>query len=308
MSPNRVPRGPGSAPAVLGMLLPLMAIALPAAAQIEDQLSAYTGDNAIGYLQPLADAFGADLNDGWYYSGKVPAAGPHFKLELRYMSVRFGDEDRVFNATTEGAFTPAQTVEAPTIVGGESVEVQGDNGTAYAFPGGFNLDAFALAVPQIRVGSIMGTEAVIRYFAMDTGDVELGKISLIGLGVRHSISQYLPLFPVDLAAGFLWQSFTVGENDAGDDLLSTNTLSIGVQASKGFGMLEPYGGLSFDTFSMDVNYEDINTGEAISLDCGSDKSMHLTLGLAAKLYLLNLHGEVNVASQNSISIGAAVGL
>ena len=40
--------------------------ALPAAAQVEDQLSAYTGQNGTGYLQPLADAFGATLNDAFY--------------------------------------------------------------------------------------------------------------------------------------------------------------------------------------------------------------------------------------------------
>ena len=301
MSPNRLVSG-------LGCAFLVLLLASPAAAQIEDQLSAYTGDNATGYLQPLADAFGADLNDGLFHSGQVPLSGPHFKFELRYMSVQFGDDDRTFKATTEGAFLPVTTSDAPTIVGGEAVEVQGDSGTAYVYPGGFDLSAFALAVPQLRIGAFMGTEALVRYFAMDTGDVELGKISLFGFGLRHNISQYFTALPVDLAGGFFWQSFAIGENDAGDDLISTKALSIGVQASKSFSILEPYAGLSLDKFSMDVAYEDINTGTNIDLEFDSDTTIHLTLGLAAKLSILNLHAEYNVAGQNSLSLGVAVGM
>lgn len=307
MSPNRLVTG-------LGSVLLVLLFAIPAAAQIEDQLSAYTGDNATGYLQPLADAFGADLNGGLFYSGKVPQSGPHFKLEVRYMSVQFGDDDRTFNSTTEGSFSPSQSAQAPTIVGGEAVEVEGDSGTVYLFPGGFQLDAFALAVPQLRIGAWRGTEALVRYFAMDTGDVELGKINLFGIGVRHDLSQYMPSVPVDIAGGFFWQTFSIGENDAGDDLISTNALSIGVQASRGIPLVggaigfEPYAGLSFDKFSMDVAYEEINTGTNIDLNFDSDNTMRLTLGLAAKLYFLNVHGEYNVAGQNSVSLGAAVGM
>ncbi len=291
----------------LGAVLLVLLFAMPASAQIEDQLSRYTGDNATGYLQPLADAFGADLNDGLFHSGHVPLSGPHFKFEVRYMSVQFGDDDRTFKATTEGDFTPVTTTDAPTIVGGDAVEVDGDAGTVFPFPGGFDLDAFALAVPQLRIGSVMGTEALIRYFAMDTGDVELGKVSLYGFGLRHNLSQYFGTLPVDLAAGFFWQSFSVGENSAEDDLISTKALSIGVQASKSFPILEPYAGISIDKFSMDVAYEGKDAG-TIDLEFDSDTTIHLTLGLAAKLSILNIHGELNVAGQNSISLGVAIGM
>ncbi len=295
----------------LGCALLVLIMAAPAAAQIEDQLSAYTGDNATGFLQPLADSFGANLNDGWFHSGKVPAFGPHFAFEVRVMSVKFGSDDETFQAVTEG-FVTETTVEAPTIIGPTDAVVATDPVTNAQFilPGGLDLSSFSLAVPQIRIGAFAGTEAIIRYFAIDTGDSEIGDISLFGIGGRHSVSQYLsPLFPVDIAVGFMWQNFKVGENSGGDELLSTDALSIGVQASKAMGPIQPYAGFGFDSYSMDVQY-DADAGGAenlIDLEFESSSTAHLTLGAALDLWLFNINGEYNVADQNSFSVGLALG-
>ena len=58
----------------------LLPAASPSFSQIEDQLSAYTGRNATGYLQPLADAFGADLNDGLFQFLKPGSEGSDVDL------------------------------------------------------------------------------------------------------------------------------------------------------------------------------------------------------------------------------------
>jgi hypothetical protein len=231
------------------------------------------------------------------------------------MAVLFGDYDKTFRATTEGDFMPRQTAEASTVVGpGDATVVPGQAGTSFMFPGGFNIHSFTLAVPQLRFGSYMGTEALIRYIAFDVGDLELGNISLFGFGLRHSISQYLdPEFPVDLAGGFFWQSFKIGKNTAGDDLLTSSAFTIGAQASKRFiyGVLsvEPYTGLSLDRFSMDVSYESEALGDAemIALDFGTDTALRFTLGLALNLPVVNGHAEYSVAGQRSFSLGLSIG-
>jgi len=288
----------------------LMFAAAPAAAQIEDQLSAYTGDNATGYLQPLADALGASLNDGAFASAHIPRSSFRMGLEVRLMGVYFGDDDRSFSATTEGGFSPVTEVDAPTIAGdGDAIVVDGDGGTQFAFPGGFDLNSFALVVPQLRVGGIMGSEALIRWASFEAGDSELGKIDLLGIGVRHSISQYMPAPKFDLAAGFLWQRFNIGENTNGDDLISTSAFSIGAQASKRFGSAitaEPFVGLSVDTFSMEVQYEP-DEGELIDLEFEKSTNMHLTLGLGLNLKVLNLSAAYSIAGNNSFNLGMSLG-
>jgi hypothetical protein len=296
----------------IGCLVLILIWTVPAAAQIEDQLSAYTGVNATGYLQPLADAFGANLNSSLYHSAEVSRMGFSFRLEFPIMGVIFSDDDRTFMAVTEGDFTPEQRVEAPTVVGpGEAKEVDGTGGTTYKFPGGFDLNSFALAVPQLRIGSVYGTEAIFRYFSVNVGDVELGDVSLFGIGVRHSISQHLgETFPVDLAAGFFWQKFKLGENSEGDDLLSNSAFTFGVQVSRRFArFFVPYSCLSYDTSSMDVSYTS-ETGdgeEIIDIDFDAVKTAHWTLGLMVDLLYLNAFGEYSIAGQSSFSFGLAFG-
>jgi hypothetical protein len=289
--------------------------ASPASAQLNDQLKAYTGVNAEGYLQPLSSAFGAALNDAFFYSADIPTSGIRITLEFPIMGVIFSDDDRTFSAVPEGSFTPSSAVEAPTIVGsGEAKVITNSGGGSYAFPGGFDLNSFGLVVPQLRIGGIRGTEALIRWFAIDPDtDSELGNISLYGFGLRHSISQYLSEdFPLDLAGGFMWQSFTVGENAGGDDLISSDALSFGVQGSKtlgaGFISIIPFAGLSFDTFSMDVQYtSEVEGEELIDLSFDSENTVHLTLGAGIQLPVAHVHGAFNIASQSSFNFGIALG-
>ncbi|UCF04751.1 MAG: hypothetical protein JSV33_12625 [bacterium] len=302
----------------LGVAVLVLLCSLPASAQIEDQISAYTGENATGYLQPLTDAFGANLNDGLFRSAHISRIGFHIQLEVRVMAVIFGDEDKTFRATAEGDFEPLDgdpSTLAPTIVGsGKATIMEGMGGTNFAFPGGFDLHSFAIAAPQLRIGSVFGTEALIRYFALDVSDSELGNLSLFGFGLRHSISQYLgPTFPVDIAGGFFWQKFSVGE-----DLIDSSAFSFGVQASKRLGggivYFEPYTGLSIDRFSMNVSYESEVEGEEegqkelIDVDFDPTTTAHFTLGLGVNLAFANIHGEINIANMFGFSFGIAFGM
>ena len=199
--------------AALGCVVLVLIASIPASAQIGDAISACTGDNAEGYLEPLARAIGANLNSALFHSAHVPEGGLHVSLELGMMAVLFSDDDETFSATTEMGFSPETTVEASTVVGPTgSIIVDGDGGTAFAFPGGFDLASFALAAPQLRIGSFKGTEALIRYMVFDTGDVEIGDVDLQGYGLRHSISQYFPGLPVDIAAGIMYQRFKLGDD------------------------------------------------------------------------------------------------
>lgn len=292
--------------AALACAAMVLLAAVPVSAQIEDLISAYTGDNAEGYLEPLELAIGADLHSALFHSGYVPEEGLHISLELGLMAVLFSDDDRTFMATTEMGFSPETTVEAATVVGsGDAIIVEGDHGTAFAFPGGLNLTSFSLAAPQLRIGSFKGTEGLIRYMAVDTGDVEVGKVNVWGLGLRHSISQYMTDPPVDIAAGFMYQSFQLG-----DDLIDGSGFTFGAQVSKripsGFALIEPYAGLSFDTFQMDVSYDD-EDGDPVALEFDSSSTAHLTIGLHAKASVVSLYGEYNLAKQSGFAFGMGFG-
>jgi hypothetical protein len=179
------------------------------------------------------------------------------------------------------------------------------NSTEYAFPGGFDVDNLPFGAPQLRIGAWHGTEAVVRLLFFDTGHADLGDLSLYGLGVRHNLSQYYGEgFPVDMAVSAAWQSVSFGSNRQGDDLISSDAYSVGVQASKTMGPATPYAGLALDWFSMDVVYEYLSD-EKIELNLSNDADVHMTLGFSYSLAFANLYGEYNLANQSALSLGLA---
>jgi hypothetical protein len=232
------------------------------------------------------DAFGADLNAGLYHSARVPSGGFHISLELLFMSAVFTDEDRTFLATTEGNFSPEQTTEAPTVVGSrKAVYVDGDASTRFAY----------------------GTEALFRFAFFYTGNTSLGDFNLYGLGLRHSISQYLAVnFPVDMAVSAFWQRFSTGDNQKGDDLVSTEAFTAGIQVSRQFAMWEPYVGMSYDLFSMDVTYQGDSAEDVIDLSFESSEHLHMTFGLSFNVAFLVAHGEYNIGAQDAFALGLVV--
>ena len=290
------------------ILVFLASVPQAAKAQLEENLSSFTDETAQGYLKPLAEAFGQSLNTGFFTTASIPVTGFRVRLEVQAMSVFFSDSDDTFMGTTGGDFSPATEIEANTVVGpSNSVLVEGDGGTAYLFPGGFDLSSFTLAVPQLTIGSYMGTEATVRWIAVDTGDAEFGDIDLLGLGLRHNVSQYFTELPVDLAASAFYQTLNVGD----DDLIDASAFSFGIQASKNFGILEPFGSLNLDSFSMTSEYT-TNAGaadeESIKVDFDNELDLHLLLGVGAHLGLLHVHVAGHISDRVGISGGLAFGL
>jgi hypothetical protein len=289
-----------------------MAASAFADSAVQNQISVYTGANAVGYLQPLANAFGAALNSSFGYSASIPKASFHISLEAPVMGVIFEDEDRTFDATTESGFNPSTTAKAPTVVGnGDAVMVTGNGGATFAFPGGLDLNSLGLVVPQLRVGALMGTEALVRWIAFEQSDADIGKISLFGIGGRHSISQYMGPKPLlDLAVGAMWQQVNVGDNGHGGEFCSTDAFSLQLQASKrapvGFLTFEPYAGVAWEKFSADISYDDTNGNPVdISLDGGND--MRFTIGAGFNFVAGHLWADYNFADTDNFSFGLALG-
>jgi len=305
-------RTSGALATALALSLSLSAPALAGDGTVQNQISVYTGPNAEGYLQPLANAFGAALNSSFGYSAYIPASSFHISLETPVMGVFFEDADRTFQATTESGFQPTLKVDAPTVVGdGSAVTVSGTGGATFAFPGGLNLNSFGLFVPQLRVSSLAGTEAVVRWLAYESGDADIGKIDLFGIGGRHSISQYMGEKPMlDLAVGVLWQSFKVGENSFGGDFVSSDALTVQVQASKrapvGFMTLEPYAVMAYEKLNVDLAYDDGN-GNPVDVSMEGENDIRFTLGAGLNFVAGQLFLDYSFANTNNFSFGLALG-
>jgi len=304
-------------PAMMVALAVLLSAVPVLAQQLEGQLSAYTGDNTKGYLKPLQEAFGATLNSGFYYSANLRETF-RISLEFPVTGVIFDESDRTFAADTEDPFVPLDPADtgigdAPTIVGsGNARSISGQGGTVFQFPGGFNLNSFALVVPQLRVG-FKGTEALLRFVAgVNAGDAELGRIDLFGLGLRHSLSRYMATPPVDVAMSFTYQTFSLGENTQQNDLLNTDAWSVGLQASKAFpfafARIEPYTGIAYNSFRLTAEYSDnASSTSTAKVEYDWEDTFHWTIGLGINIVAAQVWGQYDVSDRDSFGFGIALG-
>ncbi|MBE2188644.1 MAG: hypothetical protein IAE98_04180 [Candidatus Kapabacteria bacterium] len=150
------------------------------------------------------------------------------------------------------------------------------NSAIYQFPteftlyGGNDLSTIFAAVPQIEIGSLYGTELLIRLIPpVDLGET-VGDFAFWGLGLKHSISQYLhnnhkaaanfdePINPYDIAVQVVYQGTslknTVGITKA--DLKANATIyNANIHGSYNFGQgFEAYTGLGYEQITINSTY------------------------------------------------------
>ena len=130
----------------------------------------------------------------------------------------------------------------------------------------------------------------------------IDKISFFGLGGQHSISQYVPGLPIDLAAGVFYQKVKINAS-----LLDIKTLHVGLTGSRSFSILQPYAGIGFDSFKMDAAYKDATSSLDIAVDFDRRRNVRLTAGVLANLAFATLHAEANIAATNGVAVGLSFG-
>jgi len=268
--------------------------------EVEDNLSMLPEQNGAYYLQPLADAFGANLNSGFSYKADIPKVGLNIRIGVKFMGALISETQKTFNSVEEqiAGGTIQADQELPTVFGSEE-PVTVTNIQSELF-GAWDTGFIPFLVPQVSVGSFMGTEATLRYFDFNI-DESIGNIKVLGFGGRHSLSQYIPLCPIDIALGFFTQTFEVG------DYLDASATTVGLQVSKGFSVIHIYGGLAYETANIDINYTPEGENIPVVLDMKANNSTRMTLGIAFDLSIFNVNVDYNVGSQNVVSGGIGLG-
>ncbi len=238
------------------------------------------------YISPYANAFGAGLNGGWYNSAK-----PHkllgFDLTLSVNAGVVPSSDNTFDVTKIGLSNRLTgTGMASTIAGpdknGPVMTYKNANGVTlgtFPSPPGTEWKYVPAPTVQLGLGLPFGTEVKFRFIPkIDLGGE--GDISLFGIGVMHSLLQYLPgykmmkLWDVSFFGGY-----TKLQGNAGIDLnpdpdiskwhytaynpgtafknqnlsASIAAMNVGLVGSINIPVLTLYGGLGYCTTKTDIN-------------------------------------------------------
>ncbi|MBI1805541.1 MAG: hypothetical protein HYR76_00655 [Ignavibacteria bacterium] len=280
----------------------------PARAQnpFEDAVKQISSDNARGYLQPFVNAVGANLNSGLYHSAQIGDVGLALRFDIIGMGTLIGDAEKTYNAIAPQPFdqTPVQTA---TVYGGIGTTVHGPvPGIDYHFQNGeVKTSIVLLAVPQLTIGNVFGTQAIVRYIPIpQIGDFP--KVNLFGIGAHHNVSRYLPASPVDLAVGLFYQKINIG------DTFDAKTVNFGAEVSKSFSVATLYGGMQYESATMNVTYVYTGPGSTpntkFSFDMDSENKFRMTGGLSLNLVILNLSADINVGKVTVISGALGFGL
>lgn len=296
------------------IMLGLCCIIFTSRAQsLEDYLSKYTEENGKLYLQPFADAFSADFNSGLFHNARIKKMGFQLYIGVVGQVAIIPSSAKTFQAYTESDLYPQQgPYSVPTVFGssdGKTVPIDGTGGLIeYTFPGGFEIDYMPLAMPQITIGSVYGTDFTARYIQVDAGDI--GKVNVFGWGLRHSIDQYLDVLPIDLSVGYYNQTFKIGS------YMDAKANVVNLQASYAIPVLTFYGGLGYENSKVKVEYvyegadvsEFAEPGDKISFDMKGANTVRFTVGMTINMGPVKLHGDYNLAKQSTFAVGLGIGI
>jgi hypothetical protein len=298
---RRVPRLGSIAAAACTVLF--MASTGYAQSDLEKTLQQFNSNDVKGYIQPLGDLFGANMNAGMFHDAEIAKTGFHLSFQIVAMGSSVGDNQKKYTLNSPTGFNPA-TFSPATLFGlkRDSVVDTKTNLKYFGIADGFvNTSIFPLASPQLTIGDIYGTRALIRF--VGTPAIKgFPAATLWGIGAQHSVSQYIPAIPLDVAAHVFYSKFTFG------DLVNFSGLSIGAEASKSFSVLRVYGGLAWEKSSMELKYAPSNAtlpGVDITLDGANN--FRAMVGLGLHLGFFSIFGDANFGSITNFSAGIGFG-
>ncbi len=281
------------------LLLFILVFTFQTSAQIEDRFSYLLDQDLKNFARPLATSLGVGFNSAGYNDAKISKLFG-FSFGFRGMVAFIPDEQLTFKPEGLPEFYTADQ-ETATIYGGSGSSYAGPAGYL-SYPSGINQDMVPLVYPQMAF-SMFGTELMVRFLPeIPVGDE---KLKLLGFGVSHSVSQYFPLLPVNIAVQFMYNSLSV------TNIIEVTNTAFNAHVSKTFGVFIAYGGLQFENTSVDFEYtyQDPNgtnpelDDTKVKLNLEGDNKVRLTVGGALRLAFFVLNADYSLGSQNVLSGG-----
>jgi hypothetical protein len=296
-----------------GAIAPVAALAVIATAGraqsgLESALEQYSGARIQGYVQPLADALVANLSIGYINSATSPKKFS-FSLEAVAMTAAISESMRTYAASTPPGFNPP-THQTSTIFGGPAEPVQHSTIPGLSYRGADGLvdaEYFPTVAPQIRVGGLLGTELVVRYASSSMvpflDEEDFPDLTLLGIGIQHSISQYLKL-PLDISIAGSFNSLKFG------DIVDLSATSIGVNVGRSFGLVGVSGGIISDGGTMNLTYTSSDPQGAGNVDVDVDvkRTVRFRGGAALNLGFIRIFGDAALGDVVSYAAGLRLGI
>ncbi|MBN2017602.1 MAG: hypothetical protein JW794_05685 [Candidatus Cloacimonetes bacterium] len=287
------------------LFLMICAVSLIQADVIED-LTKLGEENAKMYIKPFVNAFGSDLNSGWFSTAKT--APLSFGLTFNAMLAVVPDKEKTFLAHNPNTELYNGDYEVSATVWGKDGAVfttKDPQVTPDLFlPPGVNFGMIPLVVPQAHLGLPAGFEVELRYIP-PYEIKDLGKLTFIGGGVKYQVSKLIPmlsaLIPISIQGTY--QQLKVG------DEVTVNSSFVNLHASRGLVVLPVtiYGGIGYEMTKLKAKYTYkepwTGTDVPIDFDIDGDNGFRLTAGARLKILLIDVMLDYSVAKYQTVRLG-----
>jgi hypothetical protein len=283
------------------------------------------GENLIeAYFTPMAESFGAGLNNGWYNTAKPHSLGG-FDLTFTLNTVIIPNSAETFNIVDAfGNVFKSDENEASTIFGSDNetdmtyTNSVTDSSFNFQMPGGLKTPAVPLPMIQAGIGLIKNTAIDIRYMPMlNVGDNI--NVNLFGVGIKHDLLQWIPgigdAIPMSLSlqAGYtsLNTELKILEQEVS---LKTKATTINLVASKKLLMITGYVGLGYNsattTFAADADFDldGLQFDEKVEVAFESNNNLRTNIGLRLNMAVVTIQADYTFAEYPTATLGLGVSL
>lgn len=325
----------------------LLASTLSLAQSLSYNLSRVAAGYTKEYVQPLTNAIGANINSGFYQAFKVNGGtlgSFNFYLGAKAFASFIPNNDKKFSSKymekvsyiyngLEYEVDAIVTVNnAPTIFGESEpatalVQIRDtirvgiltypvSEDREYETIGGMlTADVSPLFVPQLGIGTFLGTDLVFRWLP-PIQIKKYGKLNFWGIGVRHSLTQYLNNFPFDISLQGAIQSFGLTDS-TNRKFMEANAAVLNLTASKQIGILTLYSGFQIESLDINVDYiyypppssNNPNPDPIkIIFDMSGTNKKRFFLGSAVKFGFITLNLDYSFAEYSVLAAGLGFSL
>jgi hypothetical protein len=248
------------------------------------------------YISPYTNALGYDLNAGWYNTAKVHKL-LGFDLTFTGNVAVVPSADKTFDLS-KLSLSQSQTGIAPTIAGksesGPQINYYASGSTtpvaSYKTPKGFGFGYIPAPMAQLSLGLVKGTEIIGR-FVPTISYGKAGKIGLWGIGVKHSLKQWIPVID---RVPFLNLSVMGGYTQ----LHSVTGLDVTPEM---VGAIDETSTLDFDNQTMDFKVKSFTANVLVSVDIPV-VTFYAAAGISNTKTDLKLLGNYPVPTLNSSGV------
>ncbi len=276
------------------------------------------------YFTPMAETFGAGLNNAWYNTAKPHSIlGFDVTFSLNTVIIPNSAENFIIEDNFNGIFTSSDE-DASTIFGSMSSTQMNYNpgnnlaSSSFNMPGGLKTPILPLPMIQAGIGVYKKTSLDIRYMPiLNVGDNI--NINLYGFGAKHDLLQWIPavgnVIPMSLSIQAGYTNLNTELKVAGQEVaLNTKATTLNLIASKKVLMLTGYAGIGYSysntNFSANPNFDlnGLSFDNELDISFESTRKLRTNLGLRLNIALMTIHADYTFADYPTATIGVGVSL